>query len=183
MVYKLCRPYFFITHKQRRIMKKLLSSLLIVCILACIASCGTTQNAVTTASSTTNTTSDLFKAGEQLGAALKFFSDQKATNGKINYEDPTTYLQMAVIVQNAKIIKANYKDKTQYTALVEGLKAKSGELINEENADAVIDTLVNKIANSETGKKVQDNATNAKGWVNEHQDTIDALNVLLDTLK
>ena len=131
-------------------MKKLLSSLLIVCILACIASCGTTQNAVTTTSSTTNTTSDLFKAGEQLGAALKFFSDQKATNGKINYEDPTTYLQMAVIVQNA---------------------------------NAVIDTLVNKIANSETGKKVQDNATNAKGWIDEHQDTIDAINVLLNTLK
>lgn len=164
-------------------MKKLLSSLLIVCILACIASCGTTQNAVTTTSSTTNTTSDLFKAGEQLGAALKFFSDQKATNGKINYEDPTTYLQMAVIVQNAKIIKANYKDKSQYNVLVEGLKAKSGELINEQNADAVIDTLVNKIANSETGKKVQDNATNAKGWIDEHQDTIDAMNLLLDTLK
>ena len=164
-------------------MKKLLSSLLIVCILACIASCGTTQNAVTTTSSTTNTTSDLFKAGEQLGAALKFFSDQKATNGKINYEDPTTYLQMAVIIQNAKIIKANYKDKSQYNVLVEGLKAKSGELINEQNADAVIDTLVEKIANSETGQKVQDNATNAKGWIDEHQDTIDAMNLLLDTLK
>lgn len=166
-------------------MKKLLSFLLIVSILACIASCGTTQNAVTTTPSTTTTnpTSDLFKAGEQLGAALKFFSDQKATNGKINYEDPTTYLQMAVIVQNAKIIKANYKDKSQYTALVEGLKAKSGELINEENADAVVNTLVEKIANSETGKKVQNNVTNTKGWIDEHQDTIDALNVLLNTLK
>lgn len=165
-------------------MKKLLLPILAILVLACAASCGSIQS--TTTSSTANTTtgtSDLFKAGEQLGAALKYFSDQKNTNGKINFEDPTTYLQMAVIVQNAKIIKANYKDKTQYTALVEGLKAKSGELINEENADAVIDTLVNKIANSETGKKVQDNATNAKGWVNEHQDTIDALNVLLDTLK
>jgi hypothetical protein len=164
-------------------MKKLLSSLLIVCILACIASCGTTQNAVTTTSSTTNTTSDLFKAGEQLGAALKFFSDQKATNGKINYEDPTTYLQMAVIVQNAKIIKANYKDKTQYTALIEGLKAKSGELINEENADAIVDILVEKVANSEVAQKTQSGITNTQNWVNENRDTIDAINVLLNTLK
>ena len=52
-----------------------------------------------------------------------------------------------------------------------------------ENADAVINTLVEKIANSETGKKVQDNVTNTKGWIDEHQDTIDALNVLLNTLK
>lgn len=164
-------------------MKKLLSSILIICVLACIASCGSTQKAITSSSTTTNTTSDLFKAGEQLGAALKYFSDQKNTNGKINFEDPTTYLQMAVIVQNAKIIKANYKDKEQYAELVEGLKAKSGELINEENADAVVDTLINKLANSETGKKVQDNVTNTKGWIDEHQDTIDAMNALLDTLK
>jgi hypothetical protein len=153
--------------------------------LACIASCGTTQNAVTTTPSTTTTnpTSDLFKAGEQLGAALKFFSDQKATNGKINYEDPTTYLQMAVIVQNAKIIKANYKDKSQYTALVEGLKAKSGELINEENADAVVNTLVEKLANTDAAKKAQENVENSKNWLKDNQDTIDAINVLLETLK
>ncbi|MBR5190038.1 MAG: hypothetical protein IKW17_07265, partial [Paludibacteraceae bacterium] len=69
------------------------------------------------------------------------------------------------------------------TALVEGLKSKSGELINEENADAVIETLVTKIANSDTGKQVQNNVNNTKGWIDEHQDTIDALNVLLDTLK
>lgn len=165
-------------------MKKLLLPILAILVLACAASCGSIQS--TTTSSTANTTtgtSDLFKAGEQLGAALKYFSDQKQTNGKINYEDPTTYLQMAVIVQNAKIIKANYKDKTQYTALVEGLKSKSGELINEENADAVIETLVTKLAESETGKQVQNNVNNTKGWIDEHQDTIDALNVLLDTLK
>lgn len=165
-------------------MKKLLLPILAILVLACAASCGSIQS--TTTSSTANTTtgtSDLFKAGEQLGAALKYFSDQKQTNGKINYEDPTTYLQMAVIVQNAKIIKANYKDKTQYTALVEGLKSKSGELINEENADAVIETLVTKLAESETSKQVQNNVNNTKGWIDEHQDTIDALNVLLDTLK
>lgn len=90
---------------------------------------------------------------------------------------------MAVIVQNAKIIKANYKDKTQYTALLEGLKSKSGELINEENANAVIDVLVNKLANSETAKKAQSGITNTKNWVDEHQDTIDAMNLLLETLK
>ena len=165
-------------------MKKLLLPILAILVLACAASCGSIQS--TTTSSTANTTtgtSDLFKAGEQLGAALKYFSDQKQTNGKINYEDPTTYLQMAVIVQNAKIIKANYKDKTQYTTLVEGLKSKSGELINEENADAVIETLVTKLAESETDKQVQNNVNNTKGWIDEHQDTIDALNVLLDTLK
>ena len=165
-------------------MKKILLPILAILVLACAASCGSIQSTATssTANATTGT-SDLFKAGEQLGAALKYFSDQKQTNGKINYEDPTTYLQMAVIVQNAKIIKANYKDKTQYTALVEGLKSKSGELINEENADAVIETLVTKIANSDTGKQVQNNVDSTKNWVNEHQDTIDALNVLLDTLK
>jgi hypothetical protein len=167
-------------------MKKLLLPICVAIAIICFAACGTSQSTaaqLSTPTTNTSTQSDLFKAGEQLGAALKFFSGQKATNGKINYEDPTTYLQMAVIVQNAKIIKANYKDKSQYNVLVEGLKAKSGELINEQNADAVIDTLVNKIANSETGKKVQDNATNAKGWIDEHQDTIDAMNLLLDTLK
>ena len=166
------------------IMKNLLLPILAILVIACAASCGSIQNAATSATTNATTgTSDLFKAGEQLGAALKYFSDQKQTNGKINYEDPTTYLQMAVIIQNAKIIKANYKDKTQYTALVEGLKSKSGELINEENADAVIETLVTKIANSDTGKQVQNNVDSTKNWVNEHQDTIDALNVLLDTLK
>ena len=164
-------------------MKKLFLHVCVAIVIACFVACSTSQIAATQQTSTTTTQSDLFKAGEQLGAALKFFSDQKATNGKINYEDPTTYLQMAVIVQNAKIIKANYKDKTQYTALVEGLKSKSGELINEENADAVIETLVTKIANSDTGKQVQNNVNNTKGWIDEHQDTIDALNVLLDTLK
>ena len=165
-------------------MKNLLLPILAILVIACAASCGSIQNAATSATTNATTgTSDLFKAGEQLGAALKYFSDQKQTNGKINYEDPTTYLQMAVIVQNAKIIKANYKDKTQYTALVEGLKSKSGELINEENADAVIETLVTKIANSDTGKQVQNNVDSTKNWVTEHQDTIDALNVLLDTLK
>lgn len=166
-------------------MKKILLPILAVIVLACAASCGTTQNAVSTTPSTSENagTSDLFKAGEQLGAALKYFSDQKNSNGKINFEDPTTYLQMAVIVQNAKIIKANYKDKTQYTALLEGLKSKSGELINEENANAVIDVLVNKLANSETAKKAQSGITNTKNWVDEHQDTIDAMNLLLETLK
>ena len=90
---------------------------------------------------------------------------------------------MAVIVQNAKIIKANYKDKTQYTALVEGLKAKSGELINEENADAIVNILVEKVANSEVAKKTQSGITNTQNWVNENRDTIDAINLLLNTLK
>ena len=167
-------------------MKKLLLSICVAIAIICFAACGTTQNtAAQLSNQTTNTTtqSELFKAGEQLGAALKFFSDQKATNGKINYEDPTTYLQMAVIVQNAKIIKANYKDKSQYNVLVEGLKAKSGELINEENADAVVNTLVEKIANSEAAQKTQSSITNTQNWVKENQDTIDAINVLLNTLK
>ena len=167
-------------------MKKLLLPICVAIAIICFAACGTTQStAAQLSNQTTNTTtqSELFKAGEQLGAALKFFSDQKATNGKINYEDPTTYLQMAVIVQNAKIIKANYKDKSQYNVLVEGLKAKSGELINEENADAVIDTLVEKIANSEAAQKTQSSITNTQNWVKENQDTIDAINVLLNTLK
>ena len=179
--------YFLVSHTIifiSVIMKNLLLPILAILVIACAASCGSIQNAATNATTNATTgTSDLFKAGEQLGAALKYFSDQKQTNGKINYEDPTTYLQMAAIVQNAKIIKANYKDKTQYTALVEGLKSKSGELINEDNADAVIETLVTKIANSDTGKQVQNNVDSTKNWVNEHQDTIDALNVLLDTLK
>ena len=167
-------------------MKKLLLSICVAIAIICFAACGTTQStAAQLSNQTTNTTtqSDLFKAGEQLGAALKFFSDQKATNGKINYEDPTTYLQMAVIVQNAKIIKANYKDKSQYNVLVEGLKAKSGELINEQNADAVVNTLVEKIANSEAAQKTQSSITNTQNWVKENQDTIDAINVLLNTLK
>ena len=164
-------------------MKKLFLHVCVAIVIACFVACSTSQIAATQQTSTTTTESDLFKAGEQLGAALKFFSDQKATNGKINYEEPTTYLQMAVIVQNAKIIKANYKDKSQYNVLVEGLKAKSGELINKENADAVVNTLVEKIANSEAAQKTQSNITNTQNWVNEHQDTIDAINVLLDTLK
>ena len=167
-------------------MKKLLLSICVAIAIICFAACGTTQStAAQLSNQTTNTTtqSELFKAGEQLGAALKFFSDQKATNGKINYEDPPTYLQMAVIVQNAKIIKANYKDKSQYNVLVEGLKAKSGELINEQNADAVVNTLVEKIANSEAAQKTQSSITNTQNWVKENQDTIDAINVLLNTLK
>ena len=167
-------------------MKKLLLHICVAIAIICFAACGTTQStAAQLSNQTTNTTtqSELFKAGEQLGAALKFFSDQKATNGKINYEDPTTYLQMAVIVQNAKIIKANYKDKSQYNVLVEGLKAKSGELINEQNADAVVNTLVEKIANSEAAQKTQSSITNTQNWVKENQDTIDAINVLLNTLK
>ena len=167
-------------------MKKLFISICVAIAIICFAACGTSQSTaaqLSTPTTNTSTQSDLFKAGEQLGAALKFFSDQKATNGKINYEDPTTYLQMAIIVQNAKIIKANYKDKSQYNILVEGLKAKSGELINEKNADAVIDTLVEKIANSEAAQKTQSSITNTQNWVNEHQDTIDAINVLLNTLK
>ena len=164
-------------------MKKLFLHVCVAIVIACFVACSTSQIAATQQTSTTTTESELFKAGEQLGAALKFFSDQKATNGKINYEDPTTYLQMAVIVQNAKIIKATYKDKSQYNILVEGLKAKSGELINEENADAVVNILVEKIANSEVVQKTQSNITNTQNWVNEHQDTIDAINVLLNTLK
>ena len=167
-------------------MKKLFISICVAIAIICFVACGTSQSTaaqLSTPTTNTSTQSDLFKAGEQLGAALKFFSDQKATNGKINYEDPTTYLQMAVIVQNAKIIKANYKDKSQYNVLVEGLKAKSGELINEKNADAVVDILIEKIANSEAAQKTQSSITNTQNWVNEHQDTIDAINVLLNTLK
>lgn len=167
-------------------MQKLILPICVAIAIICFAACGISQSSTTklsTPSANVSTESDLFKAGEQLGAALKFFSDQKQTNGKINYEDPTTYLQMAVIVQNAKIIKANYKDKTQYVALVEGLKAKSGELINEENADAVVNTLVEKIANSDAAQKTQTGITNTQNWVNENRDTIDAINVLLDTLK
>ena len=164
-------------------MKKLFLHVCVAIVIACFVACSTSQIAATQQTSTTTTQSELFKAGEQLGAALKFFSDQKATNGKINYEDPTTYLQMAVIVQNAKIIKANYKDKSQYNVLVEGLKAKSGELINEQNADAVVNTLVEKIANSEAAQKTQSSITNTQNWVKENQDTIDAINVLLNTLK
>ncbi len=167
-------------------MKKLLLPICVAIAIICFAACGTTQStAAQLSNQTTNTTtqSELFKAGEQLGAALKFFSDQKKTNGKINYEDPTTYLQMAVIVQNAKIIKATYKDKSQYNVFVEGLKAKSGELINEENADAVVNTLVEKIANSDAAQKTQSGITNTQNWVKENQDTIDAINVLLNTLK
>ena len=164
-------------------MKKLFLLVCATIVVACFVACSTSQIAATQQTTTTSTESELFKAGEQLGAALKFFSDQKKTNGKINYEDPTTYLQMAVIVQNAKIIKATYKDKSQYNVLVEGLKAKSGELINEENADAVVNTIVDKIANSEAAKKTQSGITNTQNWVNENRDTIDAINILLDTLK
>ena len=164
-------------------MKKLFLLVCAAIVVACFVACSTSQIAATQQTTSTSTESELFKAGEQLGAALKFFSDQKKTNGKINYEDPTTYLQMAVIVQNAKIIKATYKDKSQYNVLVEGLKAKSGELINEENADAVVNTLIEKIANSEAAQKTQSSITNTQNWVKENQDTIDAINVLLNTLK
>ena len=61
-------------------MKKILLPILAILVLACAASCGSIQSTATssTANATTGT-SDLFKAGEQLGAALKYFSDQKQT--------------------------------------------------------------------------------------------------------
>ena len=59
----------------------------------------------------------------------------------------------------------------------------SGELINEENADAVVNTLVEKLANTDAAKKAQENVENSKNWLKDNQDTIDAINVLLETLK
>jgi hypothetical protein len=43
--------------------------------------------------------------------------------------------------------------------------------------------LVEKIANSEAAQKTQSSITNTQNWVKENQDTIDAINVLLNTLK
>ena len=57
------------------------------------------------------------------------------------------------------------------------------ELINEENADAVVNTLVEKVANSDAAKKAQENVTNSKNWLKDNQDTIEAINLLLETLK
>lgn len=90
---------------------------------------------------------------------------------------------MAVIVQNAKIIKANYKDKEQYTAFANGLIEKSSNIINKDNVDTVINTIVEKVANSEAAQKTQSSITNTQNWINQNQDTIDALNVLINTLK
>ena len=73
------------------IMKNLLLPILAILVIACAASCGSIQNAATTATTNATTaTSDLFKAGEQLGAALKYFSDQFLEK---DIAWPTTYVR------------------------------------------------------------------------------------------
>ena len=164
-------------------MKKIIILSLATVGILLFASCASIKTPTPPTNYNTTSTSSLTTAGEQMGEAIKYFINQKQTKGKINFEDPSTYLQVATIVQNAKIIKENYKNKELYTAFANGLINKSSNIINQNNVDSVINTLVEKVANNDITQKAQASITNTQNWISKNQDTINAINILLDTLK
>ena len=116
--------------------------------------CGSTSNIATT--------SPAYISGSSFGSSLLSLYSQYKQNGKIDFKNTSTLLQLAQLATSCSAIKENLKNKDFYSSFVQGAVIGSQQNISQNNAGGIINALTGlnfgNIAQAATGAaSVQNN--------------------------
>ena len=123
-----------------------LSLVLIVALL--FNACGT----LFSSSSTTSSNSSSYTAGQSSGTALKALYAQYQADGKVDMGKVENLINIVSLVNNVKTIKNAEKSSGAYTDFVQGMVSGSSNLVNELNAETVMNGLTSALSSVDTSK-------------------------------
>lgn len=146
----------------------------------------TTTTTATTATTTTTAqnTNAAVSAGQGAGnALLNLYNQYKADGNKYDYKNMQNVLNTVTLVANCEGLKDNYKNTTYLKEFGKGLVASSLGLVTQDNVEAVTNSLVDMVKNSETVQNAtqtaQNTANTAAGYANTAAQYAGALSMLL----
>ena len=166
-------------------MKKLFF-LAIVCVAFAATSCSMLKSSSNTAANSTTqetTASAAQTAGTSMGQAIHSLYNEYKTTKTIDYKNPNTYVQVASFAANAATLKQNYKDASFYSAFAQGLMSGSNNLVNSDNVDDIITTVVEKTSDEETAEKASSTMSSAASAVNSASSAVSTLQSIFSSFK
>jgi hypothetical protein len=110
--------------------------------------CGT----LFSSSSTTSSNSSSYTAGQSSGTALKALYAQYQADGKVDMGKVENLVNIVSLVNNVKTIKNAEKSSGAYTDFVQGMVSGSSNLVNELNAETVMNGLRSALSSVDTSK-------------------------------
>jgi hypothetical protein len=110
--------------------------------------CGT----LFSSSSTTSSNSSSYTAGQSSGTALKALYAQYQADGKVDMGKVENLINIVSLVNNVKTIKNAEKSSGAYTDFVQGMVSGSSNLVNELNAETVMNGLRSALSSVDTSK-------------------------------
>ena len=163
---------------------------LLTAVAMLMASCGlmksssTGTTAQSTPATTTSAPATAMSAGQGAGnALLALYNQYKADGNKYDYQNMQNILNTVTLVANCEGLKTNYKDKTYLSDFGKGMIASSLGLVTQNNVEAVTNSLVDMVKNSETVQnaktQTQNTASAAAGYANTAAQYAGALSTLL----
>lgn len=96
--------------------------------------CGSTNSLATS-------TSPAYISGSSFGSSLLSIYSQYKQNGKIDFKNASTLLQLAQLASSCSTIKENLKNKDFYSNFVQGAVIGSQQNITQNNAGGIINAL------------------------------------------
>lgn len=110
--------------------------------------CGT----LFSSSSTTSSNSSSYTAGQSSGTALKALYTQYQADGKVDMANVQNLVNIVSLVNNVKTVKNAEKSSGAYTDFVQGMVSGSSNLVNELNAETVMNGLTSALSSVDTSK-------------------------------
>ena len=167
---------------------------LCVAVAMMVAGCGFMKNSTgsnvqnnaqsTTTTTTSQNTNAAVSAGQGAGNALmNLYNQYKADGNKFDYKNMQNALNTVTLIANCEGLKDNYKNTTYLKEFGKGLIASSLGLVTQDNVEAVTNSLVDMVKNSETVQNAtqtaQNTANTAAGYANTAAQYAGALSMLL----
>lgn len=167
---------------------------LMAAVAMMVAGCGFMKNSTSSnttaqpAAQPTTTTAQngnaAISAGQGAGnALLNLYNQYKADGNKYDYKNMQNVLNTVTLVANCEGLKDNYKNTTYLKEFGKGLVASSLGLVTQDNVEAVTNSLVDMVKNSETVQNAtqtaQNTANTAAGYANTAAQYAGALSMLL----
>ncbi len=125
-------------------------------VIACVAvalvfgACGSLLSSVSSSSSSAASAS--YTAGQSSGTALKALYAQYQADGKVDMANVQNLVNIVSLVNNVKTVKDAEKSSGAYTDFVQGMVSGSSNLVNEVNAETVMNGLTSALSSVDTSK-------------------------------
>ena len=125
-------------------------------VIACVAvalvfgACGSLLSS--SPSSSSSLVSASYTAGQSSGTALKALYTQYQADGKVDMANVQNLVNIVSLVNNVKTVKDAEKSSGAYTDFVQGLVSGSSNLVNEVNAETVMNGLRSALSSVDTSK-------------------------------
>lgn len=125
-------------------------------VIACVAvalvfgACGSLLSSAS--SSSPSSASASYTAGQSSGTALKALYTQYQADGKVDMANVQNLVNIVSLVNNVKTVKNAEKSSGAYTDFVQGMVSGSSNLVNELNAETVMNGLTSALSSVDTSK-------------------------------